>query len=68
MFDTETFHKYVLIIAQRSAPYASSEYYNGTLFVAGCNAREASKIQTEFECVGLGVVVTPGDEYSFDFI
>lgn len=44
------------------------EMYNGTLFVKGCTAREAAKLQTVFEKFGVGVVVTPGIEYSFDFV
>lgn len=44
------------------------EMCNGTLFVRGCTAREASRLQTVFEKCGVGVVVTPGNEYSFDFV
>ena len=44
------------------------EMYNGTLFVTGCTAREAAKLQTVFSNSGVGVVVTPGTEYSFDFV
>jgi hypothetical protein len=44
------------------------EMYNGTLFVTGCTAREAAKLQTVFEKSGVGVIVTPGTEYSFDFV
>ena len=66
--NSEQFGVYTLEVAKQSAPMASAEYFNGTLFVAGCTPREASKIQTAFECSGLGVVVTPGAEYSFDFV
>ena len=42
---------------------------NGTLFVQGCTAREATKLQTVFENNGVGVIVTPSTtEYSFDFV
>lgn len=45
------------------------EMFNGTLFVTGCTAREATKLQTVFENNGVGVVVTPSTtEYSFDFV
>jgi hypothetical protein len=55
-------------VAKQSAPMAAAEYYNGTLFVTGCTPREASKIQNAFEFIGVGVIVTPGAEYSFDFV
>jgi hypothetical protein len=45
------------------------EMFNGTLFVTGCTAREAAKLQTVFHNHGVSVVVTPSTtEYSFDFI
>ena len=45
------------------------EFFNNTLFIAGCTPREASRMQDAFECEGVGVVVTPGEyEYSFDFV
>lgn len=66
--NSEQFGIYALEVAKQSAPMASAEYFNGTLFVAGCTPREASKIQTAFEFKGVGVCVTPGSEYSFDFV
>jgi hypothetical protein len=62
------FANYANDVATQAAPLAASEYFNGTLFVAGCTSREASKIQTAFETNGIGVIVTPGAEYSFDFV
>ena len=47
----------------------SVDMFNGTLFVIGCTAREATKLQTVFEKRGVGVIVTPSaTEYSFDFV
>ena len=66
--DSTQFGIYAIEVAKQSAPMAASEYFNGTLFVAGCTPREASKIQTAFEAIGAGVIVTPGAEYSFDFV
>jgi hypothetical protein len=66
--DEAQFAVYANNVAQQAAPMATVEYFNGTLFVAGCTPREASKMQTAFECNGIGVIVTPGAEYSFDFV
>ena len=66
--DSTQFANYALDAAKQSAPMASAEYFNGTLFVTGCTPREASKIQNAFEFIGVGVIVTPGSEYSFDFV
>ena len=66
--NSEQFGIYAQEVAKQSAPMASAEYFNGTLFVTGCTPREASKMQTAFECNGVAVIVTPGAEYSFDFI
>lgn len=66
--DSTQFAIYAQEVAKQSAPMSSAEYFNGTLFVTGCTPREASKIQTAFEYIGVGVIVTPGAEYSFDFI
>ena len=66
--NSEQFGIYAQEVAKQSAPMANAEYFNGTLFVAGCTPREASKMQTVFECNGVAVIVTPGAEYSFDFI
>lgn len=68
VMDNATFGDYAMNVAKQAAPYAASDYYNGTLFVTGCTPREASKIQTAFEYNGVGVIVTPGTEYSFDFV
>jgi hypothetical protein len=66
--DETQFGIYVHDVAKQSAPMAAAEYFNGTLFVTGCTPREASKIQNAFEFIGVGVIVTPGAEYSFDFV
>jgi hypothetical protein len=68
VMDEIAFGSFALDVARDCAKYATSEYYNGTLFVAGCSPREASMMQTAFECQGIGVVVISGAEYSFDFI
>ena len=68
IMDNAQFAIYAQDVAKQSAPLAEVEYFNGSLFVTGCSPREASKIQTAFECNGVGVIVTPGAEYSFDFI
>jgi O-glycosyl hydrolase len=68
VMDVIAFGSYALDVAKQAAPLAETEYFNGTLFVTGCTPREASKMQTAFECSGVGVVVTPGTEYSFDFV
>jgi O-glycosyl hydrolase len=68
VMDNLCFEQYVYDVAKQASPLAQIEYFNGTLFVTGCTAREASKMQTAFECSGVGVVVTPGTEYSFDFV
>lgn len=68
MMNDAAFGRYVMLVASEAAPYAAHEYTNGTLFVNGCTPREASKMQTAFECNGVGVMVTPGEEYSFDFV
>jgi hypothetical protein len=68
VMDDITFGNYALNVARDCAKYASAEYVNGTLFVAGCSYREASAIQQAFECNGINVVVTEGDEHSFDFV
>lgn len=68
VMDDVAFASYAIDVAKQTAPYAQVEYFNGTLFVAGCTPREASLIQTKFECNGIGVCVTPGTEYSFDFV
>jgi len=68
VMDDITFGNYALNVAKDCAKYASAEYFNGTLFVAGCSHSEASAIQMAFECNGINVVVTEGDEHSFDFV
>ena len=68
VMDDVAFGVYAYDVAKQAAPLAEIEYFNGTLFVTGCTPREASKMQTAFECNGVGVVVTPGTEYSFDFV
>jgi hypothetical protein len=66
--NSEQFAIYAIEVAKQSAPMTTAEFFNGSLFVAGCTPREASKIQTAFELIGVGVIVTPGTEYSFDFV
>jgi len=68
IMDDVTFGNYAVNVAKECAKYAHCEYSNGTLFVDCCSPREASAIQTAFECNGIGVIVTAGAEYSFDFI
>jgi hypothetical protein len=68
VMDETSFEQYAYNVAKQAAPYAEIEYFNGTLYVTGCTAREASKMQTAFSCSGVGVIVTPGTEYSFDFV
>ena len=68
VMDDATFGDYAMTVAKQAAPLAEIEYFNGTLYVTGCTAREAAKMQTAFSCNGVGVVVTPGTEYSFDFV
>jgi hypothetical protein len=68
MMNDAAFGKYAMLTAVESAPYATYEYSNGTLFVKGCTFHEASKIQSAFRCNGIYVIVTPGEEYSFDFV
>lgn len=68
VMDDIAFGTFALDVAKDAAPFSEAEYYNGTLFVKGCSPREASKMQSAFECNGIGVIVTPGNEYSFDFV
>ena len=68
VMDDTAFEQYAYDVAKQASPYAEIEYFNGTLYVKGCTAREASKMQTAFEYGGVGVIVTPGTEYSFDFV
>jgi enamine deaminase RidA (YjgF/YER057c/UK114 family) len=68
VMDETQFAIYANNVANQAAPMAAAEYFNGTLFVSGCTPREASKMQTAFECNGISVIVTPGAEYSFDFV
>jgi hypothetical protein len=42
--------------------------FNGTLFIAGCTARQAAKLESAIINHGMNVIVTPGNEYSFDFV
>ena len=68
VMDEIAFGSFALDVARDCAKYATAEYFNGTLFVAGCSHREASAIQMAFECNGINVVVTEGDEHIFDFV
>ena len=69
VMDDATFSTYVYNVARKCAPYSPIEFFNGSLFIAGCTPREASRMQNAFECEGVGVIVTPGTyEYSFDFV
>lgn len=64
----DNFDTYAVKVAKQLAPTATAEMFNGTLFVEGCTASEASKMQTMFGKLGLGVIVTPGNTYAFDFV
>ena len=68
IMNNETFTKYVQNVAAQCAPYREIDTYDNALFVKNCTPREAAKMQSAFSCVGLGVIVTPGAEYTFEFV
>jgi hypothetical protein len=68
IMDNPTFNKFVHIIAQRYAPYCAIETNDNAVFVNGCTPHEATKMQSAFHSVGLSVIVTPGTEYTFEFV
>jgi hypothetical protein len=63
------FDQWVMDVADNICPDADSvEMFNGTLFIAGCTARQAAKLESAIINHGMNVIVTPGNEYSFDFV
>jgi hypothetical protein len=63
------FDQWVMDVADNICPDADNiEMFNGTLFIAGCTARQAAKLESAIINHGMNVIVTPGNEYSFDFV
>ena len=75
VMDDNAFRKFVEDATEQTMPYTSWDYWNDTLFLNGCTAREVAKLQTVFEYAGIGVIVTPYNasfandaDYAIDFV